>query len=131
MTPDRWQFVAVMAGTVSTLIGAPLTAILFYLRAIREDQRARQEFIDERMAAIAADVRQVEHAVDHIEKNYTPKEEWTRETMLARQQLERLTELMAKIEAELEQSHGLATQFLRATNAIIELTDRLSDRLRD
>ena len=37
-----------------------------------------------------------------FEREYTTKEEWVRESMLARQQLERLTEMMARIEAELE-----------------------------
>lgn len=129
LTSTHWQFVALLAGTASALVGAPLTAILFYLRAIRDDQRIRQQYLDTRLETLAADLRRVESAIDHIEKNYTTREDWSRETMLARQQLERLSEWMAKIDAGLEQSHGLATQFVRATNAIIALAERLSERL--
>ena len=121
-----WQLITAMIATVSALVGAPLGAILFYLRAIREDQHARQAAVDQRLGALESDLRQLQHAVDDLERNYTTKEEWIRETMLARQQLERLSELMARIQAELEQSRGLATQFLRATNAIIELAERLA-----
>ncbi len=129
MTLLDWQIVAAIIGAVSTLVGIPLTAIVFYLRAIREDQRVAQASIAKRVETIESECRRIDESVDDVERDYTPKEEWIRETMLARKQLGRLTELMARLQAELESSRGLATQFVRATNAIIELTERLVQRL--
>lgn len=129
MTLLDWQIVAAIIGAVSTLVGIPLTAIVFYLRAIREDQRVAQASIARRVETIESECRRIDESVDDVEREYTPKAEWIRETMLARKQLGRLTELMARLQAELESSRGLATQFVRATNAIIELTERLVQRL--
>ena len=126
-----WEVVATIIGAMSMLVGIPLTVIVFYLRAIREDQRVLQASLALRVDKIEAQCDSVEKTLERAERRYTTKEEWIRETMLARTQLGRLSELMARLQAELESSRGLATQFVRATNAIIELTDRLGRRLTD
>jgi len=125
----NWELIGTVIGALSMLVGIPLSALVLYLRAIREDQRHLQAHLARRVDKVEADCQRVEKTVEHVQRRYTTKEEWIRETMLARTQLERLTELMARLEAELESSRGLATQFVRATNAIIELTERLSQRL--
>jgi hypothetical protein len=129
MTALNWELIATMIGALSMLVGIPLSAIVMYLRAIREEQRMLQVTLARRVERIEAECQRVELSVEHVQRNYTTKEEWVRETMLARNQLERLTELMARLQAELESSRGLATQFVRATHAIIELTERLGQRL--
>ncbi|MFQ5411614.1 MAG: hypothetical protein ACE5EC_04930 [Phycisphaerae bacterium] len=127
----NWEWVGTVIGVLSTLVAVPLTAIVFYLRAIREDQRLAQDRLNRSMEKIEAECQRVEASVESVKRRYTTREEWMRETMLARTQLGRLTELMARLQAELESSRGLATQFVRATNAIIELTERLGRRLSD
>ncbi len=124
-----WQLVGTIVGALSALVGVPLTAIVFYLRTIREDQRTVQANMAGRVDRIEAECRRIEASVDKIEREYTPREEWLRETMLARSQLGRLTELLARLQAEMETSRALATQFARATNAIIRLADGLIQRL--
>ena len=47
--------------------------------------------------------------------------------MLARQRLEHLTELVTRIEAELENGQGLASQIGRAATAMLELARRSSN----
>ena len=125
MHVPNWQLVGTVVGALSALVGVPLTAIVLYLRAIREDQRTVQADMTRRVDKIEAECLRIEESVDEIERSYTPKEEWVRETMLARKQLARLTELMARLQAELESSRALATQFARSTTAIIQLTERL------
>ncbi len=131
MDAANWQFAGVLVGTLSTLVGIPLTAIVLYLRAIREDQRSVQADLRRQIARIEDQCNRTESSVEHVERHYATKEEWSRENMIARRQLGRLTELMARLQAELESSRGLATQFVRATNAIIGLTERLGRRLED
>lgn len=131
MTALNWELIGAMIGALSMLVGIPLSAIVMYLRAIREEQRMLQVTLARRVEKIEAECRRVDLSVEQVQRNYTTKEEWVRETMLARNQLERLTELMARLQAELESSRGLATQFVRATHAIIELTERLGQRLAD
>jgi len=125
MFEPNWQLVSTVIGALSALVGVPLTAIVLYLRAIREDQRIVQSDMTRRVDKIEAECLRIDESVDEIERSYTPKEEWVRETMLARKQLARLTELMARLQVELESSRALAAQFARSTNAIIQLTERL------
>ncbi|MCG8407270.1 MAG: Atg14 domain-containing protein [Phycisphaerales bacterium] len=131
MTNVDWQLTGTLIGTMSALVGVPLTAIILYLRAIREDQRSSQSVLNRRTEKIEAECKRIDASIEQAERRYATKEEWIRETMLARSQLGRLTELMARLQAELESSRGLATQFVRATNAIIELTERLARRIAD
>ncbi len=124
-----WQLVGTVVGALSALVGVPLTAIVLYLRAIREDQRTVQADLARKVDKIEEECRRIDESVDEIERGYTPKEEWVRETMLARKELGRLTQLMARLQAELESSRALAGQFARSTNAIIQLTERLVEGL--
>lgn len=124
-----WQLVGTVVGALSALVGVPLAAIVLYLRAIREDQKTVQAELARKVDKIEAECRRIDESVDEIERGYTPKEEWVRETMLARKELGRLTQLMARLQAEMESSRALAGQFARSTNAIIQLTERLVEGL--
>lgn len=126
---DFWILIATSLGSAAALVGVPLTAIVSYLKAIREDQREFRASLLDRIGQIETECDRIETAVDHVERQYTTREDWTRETILARNQLTRLTELMARLQAEMETSRALATQFARATQAIIGLTERLCTRL--
>jgi len=120
-----WQLIATVLAGISTLAGVPLTIVVFYLRAIREDQRTTLAGLAHRVTIVEADRRRTDRTINEIERSYTTRAEWVRENMLARKQLARLTELLARVEAELEGSRGVAVQFLRSTNAVIALTERL------
>ncbi len=45
--------------------------------------------------------------------------------MLARRQLEKLTELVTRIQVEIENGNGLAHHFAQATEAMVRLTEAL------
>ena len=114
-----------LVAVLGPLMGVPLTVIVMYLRAIREGQTSRQAQADQRIEAVESSVREVTRTLGELERTYTTKEEWLRESMHARQQLERLTEMMVKVQTELENHHGLASQFARATQAMVEVAARL------
>lgn len=123
-----WQLVGTIVATVSALVGPPLAVVVFYVRGIRDDQRAANEDMQRRATALDADLSRLSKAVDEVRQAYTTKDEWLRETMLARQQLERLSELLARLQADMEHVRTLVNQFGRATNAIVELADHLAGR---
>ncbi|MFQ5430182.1 MAG: hypothetical protein ACE5E1_07725 [Phycisphaerae bacterium] len=129
MTALNWPLIATLIGAAAALAGLPLTLIVVHLRAIREDQRSLRADFTRRVDRIATECERIGIETRRMDRRYTTKEEWIRETMLARRQLGRLTELMARLQAELESSRGLANQFVRSTHAIIALTDRLGQRL--
>jgi DNA repair ATPase RecN len=125
-----WASVATIIGALSALVAAPMALVIFYLRAIREDQRETLAALRRHLHALEVDLRRTDAAVENIARAYTTKEEWLRETMLARRQLERLSEQLARLAADMDNTRNLATQFGRATHAIIQLADQLAGRVR-
>ncbi len=123
-----WETIAAMAGTVSVLVGPPLAVVIHHVRVLREDQRTTQRELGRRIEQLDGDVRRMERSVEDVQRAYTTKDEWLRETMLARRQLERLSELLARLQADMENVRGLTGQFGRAVNAIVEVADRLAGR---
>lgn len=120
-----WGSMAVLVGVLSPLVGVPLTAITLYLRAIREHQTAGAAEVMHRIENVERSIRDLSRSMTDIERDYATKEEWLRESMHARQQLERLTEVMVKVQTELEDSRGLAAELARATGAIVEMAGKL------
>jgi hypothetical protein len=116
-----WEQMATLVGVLSPMVGVPLMVITLYLRAIREHQTTSMAEITHRTEAMEASIRDLLRSTADFEREYTTKEEWVRESMLARQKLERLTEMVTRIEVELENGQGLATELTRATQAMVEL----------
>jgi len=113
-------------GVFSPLVGVPLTVITLYLRAIREHQTTTLAEVTHRIEMMESSVRDLLRSTAEFEREYTTKEERVRESMLARQRLKRLTELVARIRAALENGHGVAAEMGRATTAMVELLNRFS-----
>lgn len=126
-----WSTAAVLVGIFSPLVGVPLTAITLYLRAIREHQTTGAAELVHRIERIEQSIRELSRSLTEVERDYTTKEEWLRESMHARQQLERLTEMLVKVQAELEDGRGLAAELAQATGAIVEIARALARRAAD
>jgi DNA repair exonuclease SbcCD ATPase subunit len=120
-----WGSTAVLVGVLGPLVGVPLTAITLYLRAIREHQTAGAAEVMHRIENVERSIRELSRSMTDIERDFTTKEEWLRESMHARQQIERLTEVMVKVQTELEDSRGLAAELARATGAIVDMAGKL------
>jgi len=122
----NWEQVALLVGVLSPLVGVPLTVISLYLRAIREHQTVSLQEMAHRIETMESSVRDLLKASADFEREYTTKEEWVRESMLARQGLERLTEIVTRIEAELENGQSLAAEIGRSTGTMVEIVRQLS-----
>ena len=96
-----WEQVAVLVGVLSPLVAVPLMVITLYLRAIREHQTTTMAEMTHRIETMESSIRDLLRSTAEFEREYTTKEEWVRESMIARQGLERLTEMVARIEADL------------------------------
>ncbi len=112
-------------GALTPLVGIPLTMIMLYLKAIRQAQESLGTAGRRRMEVIEADVRRVGERLDEVERSYTTKEEWLRESLHSRHQLERLMEMMAEVRSQLDNSLGIGAQLANATRAMVELTRTL------
>ncbi|UCD29607.1 MAG: hypothetical protein JSV03_03755 [Planctomycetota bacterium] len=122
---------ALLIGVLSPLVGVPLIVISLYLRAIREHQTTTMAEMTHRIETMECSMRDLLKSKADFEREYTTKEEWVRESMLARQRLERLTEMITRIETELENGQLLAAELSRATTAMIEIVKQLSGQQGD
>lgn len=84
------------------LLAVPLGAMTFYLRSIREQQVTGHADIARRLEHVECGLRRLVRRVSEDERNFTSKEDWLRESMLARHNIERLTEASARMEAALD-----------------------------
>ena len=90
------------AGTLLTiltpLVAVPLTVITFYLRSLREHQVSWHAELVRRVESVEASALDLHKALTEFERDYTTKEEWLRECMLARRTLEQLSETTVRLE---------------------------------
>ena len=121
-----WNQLGLLVGVLSPLVGVPLMVITLYLRAIREHQTSTMAEITRRIDTMEGSIRDLVRCTADFEREYATKEEWVRESMLARQRLEKLTEMVTRIETELDNGQGLAAEIGRATAAMVELVKRLA-----
>ena len=96
------EMLATLVAVLAPLVGVPMSAMTFYLRAIRDGQESRGREMARRIEMLERQTGQLEQLVEDVSRDYTTREEWLRETMLARQQLQRLTEMVARVQARLE-----------------------------
>lgn len=121
-----YQMIVTLVAVLAQLVAVPLSAITFYLRALKEQYESRSRDAAVRLCALEEHGRNVATAIDHVERDYTTKEDWLRESMLARQQLERLTEMVARMQVHLEDGQGLIGHLARTTDALIELARQVA-----
>ena len=121
-----WEQAGLVVGVLSPLVGAPLIVITLYLRAIREQQTATLAEINHRIQTIETALHDLLKSTADFEREYATKEEWVRESMVARQRLEKLTEMVTRIQTELENGNGVAAQIGRMATAMTEMAERLT-----
>lgn len=121
----NWEQAALAIGVMSPLVGVPLGVITLYLRAIREHQATTMAEMGRRIETMERSIQDLLRATADFDREYTTKEEWVRESMLARQKLERLADMATRIEAELDTGNGLAAELGRATTAMMEMVRQL------
>jgi len=121
-----WEQIAVVVGALSPLVGVPLVMITLYLRAIREHQTHSMAGVSNRIESIEHSIRDLLRSTADLDREFATKEEWVRESMLARKGLERITEMVTRIQTELENGQNLAAELGRMTGAILELAGRMA-----
>ncbi len=124
------QTILTLVAVLAPLVGVPLSVITFYLRALKDHHESRARDTASRLKALEEHSRSLEKVVEDVERDYTTKEEWLRESMLARRQLERLMEMVARMQAHLEDGDGLIRHLANATDAMLQLARSMAaDRL--
>ncbi len=102
--PD-WPMIGSLATILSALVGLPLTVMVFYLRAMREDQRVSAAEWQRRAERLEADGRRLGAAIQALARTATPRREWRREQAAIRRELGRLTRVLVRLRSELDHPH--------------------------
>ena len=100
---------------VTPLVAVPLTMITFYLRSLREHQVSRHADLARKVDALDVAMVTLRQTITDFERDYTTKEEWLRECMLARSTLLQLGEKAIRLETELQ--HHAAGSMPESTSA--------------
>lgn len=95
------ESVGILLSILTPLVAVPLTAITFYLRSLREQQQSIRDGLVVRVESVERSVADVRRGIADFERDYTTKEEWLRECMLARRTLEQLSKATVRLETML------------------------------
>ena len=99
---DFIQTAGALLTVLTPLVAVPLTMITFYLRALREQQSERQASVSHRLDSLDAHMDDLRSRMTEFERGYATKEEWRRELISARGQLDRLAEKTIRLEAAMQ-----------------------------
>ena len=125
MDSNSWTTASAIAAIVTPLVGVPLTVIIFYLKGLREQQAHRLAELSQRLDAQESWLRRVGEQLSSMQRDYATKEEWLRESMWARNQVEKLSESMTRTEAELECVESLRSSAERISRVVSSISERL------
>ncbi|MCP4248728.1 MAG: hypothetical protein GY778_16915 [bacterium] len=127
-----WNDMGSLLVVVAPLVGVPLTVITFYLRALREYQSGKLTELDQRVDRLDTLADALNRRIGEVERDYTTKEEWIRESMWVRSERQWLTETVARLEVESQASAaGPARRIDRAARATAAASERVDRLYRD
>ncbi len=99
-----FEAVGTLLGVMTPLVVVPLTVVTFYLRSSREQQATEHREIIRRIESIERSAEGLRATVTNLERDFTTKEEWLRECMLARQTLNWLSKKVVQMETAMDAS---------------------------
>ena len=84
------EIVGALLTVLAPLVGVPLTVITFYLRALKEQLRGAQADLSRRMESLEQAAAELRREWRIAERDFATKEEWLREVLQSRRQMEQL-----------------------------------------
>ena len=122
-----WLSVAALLAVLTPLAGVPLTAILFYLRGLREQYAGRAAQLLSRVDRLEGLTDTLIQRITDVERNCATREEWIRESMLARRERGRLIEGLVRLQARVQETNGggSAARLDRAAQAALAAAERM------
>jgi hypothetical protein len=84
------------------IVAVPIGAMTFYLRSLRDQQSAAREESNRRIELTDAALQALHVQLANAESRAASKEDWLRESMLARSAIARLTESNAALRAAVD-----------------------------
>ena len=122
-----WLSFGALLAVLTPLAGVPLTAILFYLRGLREQYASRAAQLLTRVDRLDSLTDSLVQRIAEIERNCATREEWIRESMLARRERRLLTNAVVRLQAQVNSANGggLTARVDRAAQAALAAAERM------
>jgi len=98
MIASFWESAATFLTVLTPLVAVPLTVLTFYLRSLREQQLAAHRELVRRIDDLESQTVELRGGLSDVARDFTTKEEWLRECMLARRSIEQLREAAVRME---------------------------------
>jgi len=121
----NWQRAATVLAVLTPLVGVPVTVFTFYLKGLRAQQRSRGAELGERLAILDAGVERLREEISALRRDCALKEDWLRESLWARRQIERMSTALTRAQAQLEGAATAAAVADRAMRAVAQLEQRM------
>lgn len=89
----------VLATIITPLIAIHMAVMTFYIKSLRQQHQSNFDDVTRRIERVAKNVESLSRRIADHERHFTAKEDWLRESMLARQNIEQLTRTIAHLDA--------------------------------
>jgi hypothetical protein len=89
-----------LVAVLAPLVAAPMGLVVLYLKAVHDGLTERCHELSRQLEGCAERLLRLSDELSAVQRNYTTKEEWLRESLLTRQTLERIRELLARLNGE-------------------------------
>ena len=96
------ESITVLLTVLTPMVGVPMTLITFYLRSMREQQASWQSEFGKKVDGLSEVVVELRRDLVQVERDFTTKEEWLRECMHGRRQMESLIQSVTRLEGKVE-----------------------------
>ncbi len=121
-----WYSIGAMLAVLTPLVGVPLTAVLFYLRGLREQVVGRTAQLAGRVERLDGLTDALVQRITEVERNCATREEWVRESMLARRERRVLTNAVVRLQTLARyDGEGLGGGLERAARGLAVAAERL------
>ena len=122
-----WFSLGALLAVLTPLAGVPLTAILFYLRGLREQYASRAAQLLGRVNRLDGLTDMLGRRITEVERNGTTREERIRESMLVRRERRLLTKAVVRLQAQVQSldGGGRAARVDQAARAILAAAERI------
>ncbi len=93
-----WDYVGTVIAVAAPLVGAPLAALTLYVRTLRDHVTGKLTELTQRVDHLDGVFETLSQRVREVDRDFVNKEEWVRESMLARGERQWLSEAVVRLE---------------------------------
>jgi hypothetical protein len=96
----HWPSVTSLVAVLAPLVAAPMGLVVLYLKAVHDGLTQRSHELSRQLERCSERLMRLGDELSAVQRNYTTKEEWLRESLLTRQTLEQIRQTLVRLQRE-------------------------------